>query len=174
MQHSHGRHDEEKSGQNTQRQTGPTGTLFAFDTAPRYDPRDQEEGYFTDDKPHSDFERGGFCIHNTTCHAAPTTAVCGWRDPYGGDVRESLKYLDPENATKALYPYGKISTGSLDGMVAVWALCCGERLAAWPAHRGAVTGLASMANGDTISCGLDGTVKVRSVGQQRAAACVWS
>lgn len=59
----------------------------------------------------------------------------GWTDPYCGDVRTLGKTASPTDP-KAPHPYGRIITGSAEGLIAVWALCCGERLAVWKAHQG--------------------------------------
>lgn len=49
-------------------------------------------------------------------------------------------------------------SGSNSGVVSCWSLCCGERLASWQAHSGAVSAVIALPNTDIISAGLDGRV----------------
>lgn len=105
------------------------------------------------------FQQGMYMIHKAACHEAAVTALGGWTDPYCGDIRSLSKDSDP-NDPKAPHPYGRIITGSETGIISVWALCCGERLAAWRAHEGAVNHVLALPNSDIISCSEDGTVKV--------------
>jgi len=118
-----------------------TGHLYAFDAFDK------------------DFENGVYLIHNTSCHSSPVTALCGWRDPYCGDVRALDRVVEPGEA-KAPYPYGRIVTASETGIIAVWALCCGERLAVWQGHSGSVLDVLTLPNSDVISCSIDGSVKI--------------
>jgi len=106
----------------------------------------------------SDFQRGMYILANESAHEAALTALCGWRDPLGEEIRETMQFIDVGDV-KAPHPYGRLTTGSNNGIVSSWSLCCGERLCAWQAHQGAVSALLSLPNGDVISASLDGTVR---------------
>ncbi len=106
----------------------------------------------------SDFQRGVYFLMNNEAHEAPVTALAGWREPFGEDMRDVANFYDLEEA-KAPHPFGRIVSGSNSGVISVWSLCCGERLCSWQAHQGAVSSLHTLSNGDVISTSLDGTVK---------------
>src|SRR5262249_16607352 len=106
----------------------------------------------------SDFMRGVFFLRANHAHEAPVTAVAGWRETFGEDVRETAEFADTEEK-KSAHPYGRVASRSNSGVISVWSMCCGERLATWQAHEGAVSALITLPNSDVISASLDGTVK---------------
>lgn len=84
-----------------------------------------------------------------------------WSFP-DGYLQQDPEILSAAVSTTCFHPNGKfLACGCLDGAISILSASTGRRLAAFSAHRGAVTGLAMNNTGDTlVSCGIDRAIRL--------------